>query len=99
MLPAEFAILVHFKSVGIVLLVFLLVVVALFALCASKYYFNSHNGTSRFTEKIWGLSYTPASLKNRHKKRTPDLRYSDCNTTSTYKSIGILLFHAVFCSF
>jgi len=49
-LSAEPAVLVHFKPVRIVLLVFHRVVVALFALCACKCDFNSHNGTSRFTE-------------------------------------------------
>ncbi len=46
MLLAELAVLVHLKSVGIVLLVFLCVVVALFALCASQCYLYSHIGTS-----------------------------------------------------
>ena len=49
-LSAELAILVHFKSVGIILLVFHCVVIALLAFSTSKCYFNSHNGTSRFTE-------------------------------------------------
>ena len=53
---AEPAVLVHFKSVGVVLLVFHCVVVALFALCASKCDFNSHNGTSRFTEIFFAFT-------------------------------------------
>ena len=49
-LLAESAVLVHFKSVGIILLVFHCVVVALLTLCAGKCDFYSHDGTSRFTE-------------------------------------------------
>lgn len=49
-LSAELAIFVHFKSVRIVFLVFHRVVVALLTLSAGKRNFNSHNGTSRFTE-------------------------------------------------
>ena len=47
---AEPAVLIHFKSVRVILLVFHCVVVALFALCASECDLNSHDGTSRFTE-------------------------------------------------
>ena len=48
MLAAEFAVLVHFKSVGVILLVFLCVVVSLLALSARKCDFDSHFfGTSR----------------------------------------------------
>ncbi len=48
MLAAEFAVLVHFKSVGVILLVFLCVVVSLLALSARQRDFNSHFfGTSR----------------------------------------------------
>ena len=46
MLAAELAELVHFKSVGVVLLVLLGVVIALFALCTSHCYLYSHIGTS-----------------------------------------------------
>jgi hypothetical protein len=47
---AESAILVHFKSVWIVLLVFHRVVVAVLAFCASQSDLHSHDGTSRFPE-------------------------------------------------
>jgi hypothetical protein len=40
--PTEFAVFVHFEPVGIVLLVFHLVVVALLALCAGQSNFYSH---------------------------------------------------------
>jgi hypothetical protein len=53
---AESAVLVHFKSVGVVLLVFHCVVVALLAFCASECDFNSHNGTSRFTEIFFSFT-------------------------------------------
>ena len=56
MLPAEPTILVHFKPVGIVLLVFHCVVIALLALGTSQCDFNSHNGTSRFTEIIFAFT-------------------------------------------
>ena len=46
MLFAELAVLVHFKSVRVVLLVFLGVVIALLAFCASHCYLYSHIGTS-----------------------------------------------------
>ena len=49
-LSAELAILVHFKSVRIIFLVFHCVVIALLAFSTSQCDFNSHNGTSRFTE-------------------------------------------------
>jgi len=49
-LSAEPAVLIHFKSVRIVFLVFHCVVIALLAFSACKCDFNSHNGTSRFTE-------------------------------------------------
>ena len=42
MLLAELAVFCHLNSVGVVLLVFLGVVVALFALCTRKRNFNSH---------------------------------------------------------
>ncbi len=48
MLAAEFAVLVHFKSVGVILLVLLCVVVSLLAFRASKCNLDSHFfGTSR----------------------------------------------------
>jgi len=46
MLLAELTVLVHFKSVRVVLLVLLGVVIALFALCTSHCYLYSHIGTS-----------------------------------------------------
>ena len=46
MLFAELAVLVHFKSVGIVLFVLLGIVVALLALSAGQCYLYSHIGTS-----------------------------------------------------
>ena len=46
MLAAEAAVLVHFQSVGIVLLVLHGIVVSLLALRASQSDFNAHNGTS-----------------------------------------------------
>ena len=45
-LSAEPAILLHFKTVGVVLLVFHRVVVSLLALIASQSHFNAHFGTS-----------------------------------------------------
>ena len=54
-LSAEPAILVHFKSVRIVFLVFHGVVVALLTLSASEGNLYSHNGTSRFTEIFFAL--------------------------------------------
>ena len=68
MLSAEPAILVHFKSVRIVFLVFHRVVVALFAFCACKCDFYSHNGTSRFTEIFFSFLRILRTLK---KKRLP----------------------------
>jgi hypothetical protein len=44
--PTEFAVFLHFEPVGIVLLVFLGVVVALLASLASECDFYSHFGTS-----------------------------------------------------
>ena len=50
MFLAESAILVHLETIRIVLLVLHGVVVALFALRAGQGDFDSHNGTSRFSE-------------------------------------------------
>jgi hypothetical protein len=71
-LLTESAVLVHLKPVRIILLVLHRVVVSLFALCAGQCNFNSHDGTSRCTEKYLGLKKTSASLilKGR-KKITP----------------------------
>ncbi len=46
MLFAEFTILIHFKPVGVILLVFLGIVVSLLALGTSQCYLYSHIGTS-----------------------------------------------------
>ena len=43
---AERAVLVNFKSVGVVLFVFIRIVIALFALGASESDFNPHDDTS-----------------------------------------------------
>ena len=67
---AEPAILVHFKPIRIVLLVFHCVVVALLTFCASKCDFNSHNGTSRFTEIFFAFTLTP-NKRRRKSKRLP----------------------------
>ena len=53
-LLAESAILVHFKSVRIILLVLHSVVVALLAFCTSECYFNSHDGTSVLRKNFTG---------------------------------------------
>ena len=55
-LAAELAVFVHFKSVGTVFLVFHCVVIALLAFSACKCDFNSHNGTSRFTEIFFAFT-------------------------------------------
>jgi len=47
---AEPTILVHFKSVRVILLIFHCVVISLLTFCASECDFHSHDGTSRFTE-------------------------------------------------
>ena len=69
MLLAEPTILVHLKSVRVILLVFHCVVIALLALCTSKCDFNSHNGTSRFTEIFF--AFTLARPKGLTVKVTP----------------------------
>lgn len=56
MLFTEPTILVHFKPIRIVFLVFHCVVVALLAFSASECYFYSHNGTSRFTEIFFAFT-------------------------------------------
>jgi len=45
-LSAESAVLLHFETIGVILLVFHGVVVSLLALGASQSDFNAHNGTS-----------------------------------------------------
>ena len=69
MLFAESAILVHFKSVGVVFLVFHCVVIALLALCAGEGNFHSHDGTSRFTEYFRFLFLSKKQLSLPHAKR------------------------------
>ena len=69
MLFAKSAILVHFKSVGVVFLVFHCVVVALLALCAGEGNFHSHDGTSRFTEYFRFLFLSKKQLSLPHAKR------------------------------
>ena len=56
MLLTEPTILVHFKPIRIVFLVFHCVVIALLAFSACKCDFNSHNGTSRFTEIFFAFT-------------------------------------------
>jgi len=79
-LSTEPTILVHFKPIGIVFLVFHCVVVALLAFCASECDFNSHNGTSRFTEIFFAFTRQakPAVKVNaslgRVKRRTAGIR-------------------------
>ena len=61
-LAAEAAILVHLESVGIVFLVLLCVIIALFAFAASKSNFHSHVfGTSC---KIWVIPILSADGKS-----------------------------------
>ena len=62
MLLTEPTVLVHFKSIRIVLLVLHSVVVALLAFSASECDFNSHNGTSRFTEIFFALAFHRKSI-------------------------------------
>ena len=57
MLPAEPTVLVHFKPIRVVFLVLHCVVVALLALGTSQCDFNSHNGTSRFTEIFFAFTH------------------------------------------
>ena len=51
---AESAILIHFKSVRVVLFVFHCVVIALLAFCTSEGNFNSHDGTSVLRKNFTG---------------------------------------------
>jgi hypothetical protein len=52
MLAALLAVLVHFKSVRVVLLVLLRTIVSLLAFCASQCNFYSHFGTSYKSESL-----------------------------------------------
>jgi len=61
-LLTEPTVLVHFKSIRVILLVLHSVVVALLAFCASECDFNSHNGTSRFTEIFFAFAITRKSI-------------------------------------
>ena len=71
-LTAETTIFIHLESVRIVLLVFGSVVVALLALCTSQCDFNSHNGTSRFTEIFFAFTLpTREKRADRKSKRLP----------------------------
>ena len=86
---AEPAILVHLKPIRIVLLVFHCVVVALLTFCASKCDFNSHNGTSRFTEIFFAFTSTPKK-RRRKSKRLPrseknTVQPADTQTESTLR--------------
>jgi hypothetical protein len=89
-LAAEFAVLVHFKSVGVILLVFLRFIVSLFALCAYESNFDSCI-ISHFSAppiKIFltvSVSVPPSEkavclvlsdgAKNRHNKKAHSQRY------------------------
>ena len=55
--PTETAVLVHLQSVGVVLLVFHLVVVALLAFRASQGDLDSHDGTSRNLRNKFSLPH------------------------------------------
>ena len=58
-LAAELAVLVHFDSVRVILLVFLGVVIALLALSACQCNFNSHFGTSYFIIRSYERTKPP----------------------------------------
>ncbi len=77
MFLAESAVLVHLQPVGCVLFVFHAVVVALFALRAGKGHFDSHNGTSIFSDFQASLS------REKGTKKEPSLRGK--NTLSQIK--------------
>jgi|LSQX01.3.fsa_nt_gb hypothetical protein len=88
-LAAEPAILVHFQSVRVVLLVFHCVVVALLALCAGECNFDSHNGTSRCSE-IYGVRHAIPYLEichNWYRPRTASL--AGLRLRSTYYNITL----------
>jgi len=77
-LSAESAVLLHFETVRVVLLVFHGIVVSLLALGASQSDFNAHNGTSLNIASLYHFGYirfskrsttiTAPKLKNGHKK-------------------------------
>ena len=77
-LLAESAILLHFETVRVVLLVFHGIVVSLLALGASQSDFNAHNGTSLKFASLYHFGYekfskrsttfTAPKLKKAHKK-------------------------------
>ena len=73
---AESAVLVHLKSVGVILLVLLGFVIALLAFAASKSNLNSHFGTSYFIyPSLAGIASLylkerfPTAQKKAHKKK------------------------------
>ena len=65
-LLAESAVLVHFETIGIVLLVLHCIVVSLFAFCASKCYFYSHVDSPLFTSnfKLFRSFYSLIIIKS-----------------------------------
>ena len=68
-LSAESAVLLHFETVGIVLLVLHGIVVSLLALGASQSDFNAHNGTSLNIASLYHSGYEKFSkwlTTNRH---------------------------------
>ena len=75
-LTAETAVLVHLETIGIVLLVLFRLVVSLLALTACQCDFNSHDGTSRFTENIIAFTKVKvnASLSEQWHKATDKRR-------------------------
>ena len=91
-LLAESAILVHLKTIGIVFLVLSGVVIALFALRTSQCDFNSHDGTSRFTEIFLGRFRPGLPRKNRRKKRTSFSRCYQYSTRGSHLS-SLFLYH------
>ena len=89
MLPAEPTVLVHFKPIRIVFLVFHCVVVALLTFCASQCDFNSHNGTSRFTEIFF--AFTHVTVKTAVKVNASLFTY----VLHRYESIGFRKAHHI----
>ena len=85
-LLAESAILIHLKTIGIVFLVLSGVVIALFALRTSQCDFNSHDGTSRFTEIILSPKPETRPPSNRTFLLPPHTTYRS-NAESAYKQL------------
>ena len=67
-LAAEPAVLVHFQSVGVIFLIFLGIVVSLFAFAASEGNFDSHNGTS-YSELEQSSEDAPARRREQYLPR------------------------------